>query len=133
MSHIRMMGAAQPFLSGAISKTVNLPNEATLEDISEIYMEGWKLGLKAVALYRDGSKSSQPLNSSDKDKEKEEKVEAKSESVLELRSTPSMPAPHVEEGARPPASIRHRLPKKRRGFTQEAAVGGHKMFLRTGE
>jgi ribonucleoside-diphosphate reductase alpha chain len=133
MSHIRMMGAAQPFLSGAISKTVNLPNEATLEDISEIYMEGWKLGLKAVALYRDGSKSSQPLNSSDKDKDKEDKAEAKSEAALELRTTPSMPAPHVEEGARPPASIRHRLPKKRRGFTQEAAVGGHKMFLRTGE
>jgi ribonucleoside-diphosphate reductase alpha chain len=132
MSHIRMMGAAQPFLSGAISKTVNLPNEATLEDISEIYLEGWKLGLKAVALYRDGSKSSQPLSSSDKKEEKEDKS-AKSEPVHELRVTPSMPAPHVEEGARPPATVRHRLPKKRKGFTQEASVAGHKIFLRTGE
>jgi ribonucleoside-diphosphate reductase alpha chain len=133
MAHIRMMGAAQPFLSGAISKTVNLPNEATLEDISEIYMEGWKLGLKAVALYRDGSKSSQPLSSSDKDGDKKEDKSAKAETTSELRMTPSMPAPHVEEGARPPATIRHRLPKKRRGFTQEASVAGHKIFLRTGE
>jgi ribonucleoside-diphosphate reductase alpha chain len=132
MSHIRMMGAAQPFLSGAISKTVNLPNEASLDDIAEIYMEGWKLGLKAVALYRDGSKSSQPLNSSNKKDEKEEKS-AKTESVQELRTTPSMPAPHVAEGARPPERVRHRLPKKRKGFTQEAAVAGHKIFLRTGE
>jgi ribonucleoside-diphosphate reductase alpha chain len=136
MAHIRMMGAAQPFLSGAISKTVNLPNEATLDDIADIYLQGWKLGLKAVALYRDGSKSSQPLNTSDKEgksKDKAEQVEARTESGALLRVTPSMPAPHVEEGARPPASIRHRLPKKRRGFTQEAAVGGHKIFLRTGE
>src|SRR6185436_10210168 len=71
MAHVQMMAAAQPFLSGAISKTVNLPNEATVEEISDIYMQGWKLGLKAVALYRDGSKSSQPLNTSDKDKKDE--------------------------------------------------------------
>jgi ribonucleoside-diphosphate reductase alpha chain len=64
MAHIRMMGAAQPFLSGAISKTVNLPNEASVSDIDEVYMEGWKLGLKAIAVYRDGCKISQPLNSS---------------------------------------------------------------------
>jgi ribonucleoside-diphosphate reductase alpha chain len=64
MSHVRMMAAAQPFLSGAISKTVNLPNDATVEDVAEDLREGWKLGLKAVALYRDGCKASQPLSSS---------------------------------------------------------------------
>ena len=138
LSHIRMMGAAQPFLSGAISKTVNLPNESTVEDIAEIYMEGWKLGLKAVALYRDGCKSSQPLNTNDGGKDEEEERESAAGSIeapaeAELRSTPSMPAPHIAEGAQPPPSIRHRLPKKRRGFTQEATVGGNKVFLRTGE
>ena len=134
ISHVRMMAAAQPFLSGAISKTVNLPNEATIEDIEDIYMEGWKLGLKAVALYRDGCKSSQPLNTSDKDKKKDEKSEAKSEApAIETKVSPSMPAPFVDEGLRPPPTVRHRLPKKRKGFTQEARVGGHKVFLRTGE
>jgi ribonucleoside-diphosphate reductase alpha chain len=140
MSHIRMMAAAQPFLSGAISKTVNLPSEAGVDDIANIYMQGWKLGLKAVALYRDGCKSSQPLSTSDKDRDKDKaisdaEVHATSDQppAQVLKTTPSMPAPHVEEGARPPASVRHRLPKKRRGFTQEASVGGHKVFLRTGE
>jgi ribonucleoside-diphosphate reductase alpha chain len=144
MAHVQMMGAAQPFLSGAISKTVNLPNEATVDEISDIYLQGWKLGLKAVALYRDGSKSSQPLNTSDKEKDKKEPGSAKAsakvatlseppEAPVQLKSTPSMRAPHIEEGARPPASVRHRLPKKRKGFTQEASVAGHKVFLRTGE
>ena len=130
MSHVRMMAAAQPFLSGAISKTVNLPNEATTDEIAAIYMQGWKLGLKAVALYRDGCKSSQPLSTGDgKDASAAEADEKKPE----LLTSPSMPAPYVEEGARPPGTVRHRLPKKRRGFTQEARVGGHKVFLRTGE
>jgi ribonucleoside-diphosphate reductase alpha chain len=118
MAHVRMMAAAQPFLSGAISKTVNLPNDATVEDVQRIYEEGWRLGLKAVALYRDGCKASQPLSSSSS-KEKSE-----DDSVVEL--TPSLPALH-------PTGQRVRLPKKRRGFTQEAKVGGHKIFLRTGE
>jgi ribonucleoside-diphosphate reductase alpha chain len=136
MSHVRMMGAAQPFLSGAISKTVNLPNEATVEEIENVYMEGWKLGLKAVALYRDGCKLSQPLSSSDRKKEGKDKKKTlppTAEAPMQLKTTASMPAPFVDEGARPPASIRHRLPKKRHGFTQEARVGGHKVFLRTGE
>ncbi|MCC6902041.1 MAG: vitamin B12-dependent ribonucleotide reductase, partial [Polyangiaceae bacterium] len=118
MSHVRMMAAVQPFLSGAISKTVNLPNEATVEDVRQIYEEGWKLGLKAVALYRDGCKASQPLSTSNK--------EAK-----HTDSHPA-PAPHGMTVTRP-QGVRVRLPKKRRGFTQEAAVGGHKVFLRTGE
>ena len=78
MAHVHMMAAAQPFLSGAISKTVNLPQESTVEDVEEIYKEGWKLGLKAIALYRDGSKSSQPLNAKHDSKE-DEKEEAKAE------------------------------------------------------
>ena len=72
MAHVHMMAAAQPFLSGAISKTVNLPRESTIEDVEEIYKEGWKLGLKAVALYRDGSKSSQPLNAKADSKDEDE-------------------------------------------------------------
>jgi ribonucleoside-diphosphate reductase alpha chain len=131
MAHIRMMAAAQPFLSGAISKTVNVPNEATVDEIAEIYQQGWKLGLKAVALYRDGCKSSQPLSSNDG--EKKEAKSTETSSTPALKTSPSMPAPFVEEGARPPSMIRHRLPKKRKGFTQEARVGGHKVFLRTGE
>ena len=76
MGHVKMMGAVQPFISGAISKTINMPTDATVEDIIQAYMESWKLGLKAVAIYRDGSKRTQPLNTS-KDKEKEEKKEVK--------------------------------------------------------
>ena len=138
MSHVKMMAAAQPFLSGAISKTVNLPNEATVDEVAEIYKEGWKLGLKAVALYRDGCKASQPLNTNDNaktDKAKtDEKVARRSRGRRWLPlCARNPPIVHMEEGARPPASVRHRLPKKRRGFTQEAPVGGHKVFLRTGE
>ncbi|QQR91947.1 MAG: hypothetical protein IPJ88_02850 [Myxococcales bacterium] len=124
ISHVRMMAAAQPFLSGAISKTVNLPNEATVEDVENIYLEGWKLGLKAIALYRDGCKWSQPLSTSND--ESHEKSETSSEQKVAAVAKPA-------EGARPPQSTRHRLPKKRTGFTQEARVGGHKVFLRTGE
>ncbi|MCH2108725.1 MAG: vitamin B12-dependent ribonucleotide reductase, partial [Polyangiaceae bacterium] len=111
-SHIHMMAATQPFLSGAISKTVNLPNDATVEEVREIYEEGWKLGLKAVALYRDGCKASQPLSTSDADDEE----------------TTEEQAPAVEEQLALPHGQRVRMPKKRRGFTQEALVGGHKVF-----
>jgi ribonucleoside-diphosphate reductase alpha chain len=120
MSHIKMMAAVQPFLSGAISKTVNLPNEATVEDVQKIYEEGWRLGLKAVALYRDGCKASQPLSSGGKDKEEEVEVE--------VRAVPAQTMPALR-----PNGTRVRLPKKRIGFTQEALVGGHKVFLRSGE
>jgi len=113
-SHVRMMAAVQPFVSGAISKTVNLPNEATVEEIRDLYFLSWKLGLKAVALYRDGCKSSQPL-SAQETKAPAKKEEAKASSVAR------------------PSGVRVRLPKKRGGFTQEALVGGHKIFLRTGE
>jgi ribonucleoside-diphosphate reductase alpha chain len=122
------MAAAQPFLSGAISKTVNLPNEATVEDIKKLYEEAWRLGLKAVAIYRDGSKASQPLSSSNKkDKEQDKKPEAPV-----AVATPVVPVPTRDPNIRYPGT-RVRLPKKRSGFTQEARVGGHKLFLRTGE
>ena len=112
MGHIRMMAAVQPFISGAISKTVNLPNESTVEEVENIYTESWKLGLKAVALYRDGCKQSQPLSSG---KKKEEAV-----------------APGVAANG-PPKLNRRRLPRRRHGFTQDARIAGHKVFLRTGE
>ncbi len=118
MGHVRMMGAAQPFISGAISKTVNLPNEASVEDVENIYLQSWKLGLKAVALYRDGCKMSQPLATSTK-KKKDEPVAA----AAVAEADPSGPA----------KLHRRRLPKRRHGFTQEARIAGHKVFLRTGE
>jgi ribonucleoside-diphosphate reductase alpha chain len=144
MSHVRMMAAVQPFLSGAISKTVNLPNEATTEDIAKVYEEGWRLGLKAVALYRDGCKASQPLSSSSKESKDEARLAA--DSSARASASPSI-APASEEAAhaativaaRPPRAPIHpegervRLPKKRKGFTQEARVGGHKIYVRTGE
>jgi ribonucleoside-diphosphate reductase alpha chain len=132
MAHVKMMAAVQPFLSGAISKTVNLPNDATVDDVRKIYEEGWKLGLKAVALYRDGCKASQPLTSSAKksDKGTAEKEKAEQdEAAARAAQTAIVP---VEERIRPDG-VRVRLPQKRRGFTQEARVGGHKVFLRTGE
>jgi len=130
MAHVRMMAAAQPFLSGAISKTVNLPNEATVEEVQRIYEEGWRLGLKAVALYRDGCKASQPLSSSNSSSSKQEQAEE--EISLTDTSAPGVGLPMPMPLLRPTGS-RVRLPKKRQGFTQEAKVGGHKIFLRTGE
>lgn len=119
MAHVRMMAAAQPFISGAISKTVNLPNETTVEEIEKIYIESWRMGLKAVALYRDGSKLSQPLNTKTDDASKDDKKgEEKSA---------------VSAAVHPPLLSRRRLPKKRQGITQEARVGGQKVYLRTGE
>jgi ribonucleoside-diphosphate reductase alpha chain len=127
MAHVKMMAAAQPFLSGAISKTVNLPNEATVDDVRQIYEESWKLGLKAVALYRDGCKASQPLTSS-----KEHSEDGKAENEAELIAPVVALHSHTRAPVRPEGT-RVRLPKKRHGFTQEAHVGGHKVFLRTGE
>ncbi|MBI3316691.1 MAG: vitamin B12-dependent ribonucleotide reductase [Candidatus Omnitrophica bacterium] len=123
MAHIRMMAAAQPFISGAISKTVNLPHEISVDEIKNIYVESWKMGLKAVALYRDGCKLSQPLNTKSKDSEK---PAASNEAGTKHASSAQVSPP-------PPALSRKRLPKKRRGITVEARVGGQKVYLRTGE
>ncbi|MGQ0722954.1 MAG: vitamin B12-dependent ribonucleotide reductase [Candidatus Eiseniibacteriota bacterium] len=114
--HLRMMAAAQPFISGAISKTVNVPNETTVEEIEQLYADAWRFGLKAIAIYRDGSKASQPLSSSGGSK-KEEAADADESGA----------------GSQPRRGERIRLPRKRSGFTQEARVGGHKVYLRTGE
>jgi ribonucleoside-diphosphate reductase alpha chain len=150
MAHVKMMAATQPFLSGAISKTVNLPNDATVEDVADVYLQGWKLGLKAVALYRDGCKMSQPLSStsSDDKKKDDKKVEAKSEApapapapVAAVAPAPVAKEERSEHGPLfsksvfhgPKPAQRYRLPQRRRGFTQEARIGGHKVFLRTGE
>ena len=132
-SHIRMMAAAQPFISGAISKTVNMPNDATIEDCKKAYLLSWELGLKANALYRDGSKLSQPLNSVSFVAEEEE-----AEDVVEELLSVSKPAQTARIVERLVERVVHRaerraLPGRRKGYTQKATVGGHKVFLRTGE
>jgi ribonucleoside-diphosphate reductase alpha chain len=151
--HIRMMGAVQPFISGAISKTINLPNEATVEEIKDCYYLSWQLGLKACALYRDGSKLSQPLsNKSDKKKKTTEAVqEAKEEPAVSAGNIVDMSLLTVEElleevnkrvQASPDTQLkrelsriveRKQLPAKRRGYTFKGKVGGQPLFLRTGE
>jgi ribonucleoside-diphosphate reductase alpha chain len=158
--HIRMMGATQPFISGAISKTINLPNEATVEEIADAYYLSWQLGLKANALYRDGSKLSQPLSSkSDKKKKSEEssqqsEVSSQQSAVSSLQSASGIVDfsnltveelleevnRRVQSSAdtklkRQLARIveRRSLPAKRRGFTQKAKINGQAVFLRTGE
>ncbi|TPW29484.1 vitamin B12-dependent ribonucleotide reductase [Martelella alba] len=133
-SHIRMMAAAQPFISGAISKTINMPNDATVEDCKHAYMLSWKLGLKANALYRDGSKLSQPLNSAlieDEDDE-EDRVE---ELVLAPATTQAVKVTEkiIERVVEKIVREREKLPNRRQGYTQKAAIGGHKVYLRTGE
>lgn len=151
--HIRMMSAAQPFISGAISKTINLPNEATVEEIADAYMLSWQLGLKACALYRDGSKLSQPLsNKSDKKKKTgEPAVNAQAQPVVEESQIVDLGKLTVQElleevqkrvQASPDTKLkrqlativeRRTLPAKRRGFTQKAKINGQALFLRTGE
>jgi ribonucleoside-diphosphate reductase alpha chain len=134
MGHVRMMAAVQPFLSGAISKTVNVPNECSVEEIETLYVEGWRLGLKALAIYRDGSKLSQPLSTSSKEDKKEEK---KAEKIEKVERPISVPAPTqaapLAASTQPPALKRRRLPKKRYGFTQEVRINGQKVYIRTGE
>jgi ribonucleoside-diphosphate reductase alpha chain len=147
--HIRMMAAAQPFLSGAISKTINLPNEGTVEEISDAYLLSWQLGLKACALYRDGSKLSQPLsNKSDKKKKAIDENASAQTSETSLVDMSQLTVDDLLEEVnkrvqnsadtalkRQLAMIveRRTLPAKRRGFTQKAKINGQTLFLRTGE
>ena len=135
-SHIRMMAAAQPFISGAISKTINMPNEASVEDCKSAYLLSWKLALKANALYRDGSKLSQPLNSqliADEDEDDDE-LEAFIDKPQAARTT-QLAERVVEKIVERITVLRERekLPDRRKGYTQKAVVGGHKVYLRTGE
>ncbi|EKD28146.1 MAG: hypothetical protein ACD_79C00417G0001, partial [uncultured bacterium] len=124
-AHIRMMAGAQPFISGAISKTINFPNDVSVEDIKEALYISWKYGLKANALYRDGSKLSQPLNTG----VDEDDSEDLSVSVTE----PSKPEKIAEKIIHRYIAKRKRLPERRAGYTQKAKVGGHTVYLRTGE
>lgn len=131
-SHIRMMAAVQPYISGAISKTINMPNSATVEECKEAYLLSWKLCLKANALYRDGSKLSQPLNSSiAAELDYEEEETATTEQYRAARQ-PQVIAERIVERIIH-ESQRHKLPERRKGYTQKASVGGHKVYLRTGE
>ncbi|MEP1198649.1 vitamin B12-dependent ribonucleotide reductase [Tateyamaria sp.] len=132
-SHITMMAAAQSFISGAISKTINMPNDATIEDCQKAYELSWSLGVKANALYRDGSKLSQPLAASlveDDDEAQEvletgnpvEKAAVLAEKIIEKVIVKEIVKSH-----------REKMPQRRKGYTQKAIVGGHKVYLRTGE
>jgi ribonucleoside-diphosphate reductase alpha chain len=150
--HIRMMAACQPFLSGAISKTINLPNEATVEEIADCYLMSWELGLKANALYRDGSKLSQPLSTKSDKKKKTEDADAETEATTEAGSQlvdlSNLTVDELLEEVQKRMTTstdtvlkrqlsriveRKSLPAKRRGFTQKARIGGQVLFLRTGE
>ncbi|QIO34258.1 vitamin B12-dependent ribonucleotide reductase [Bradyrhizobium sp. 1(2017)] len=135
-SHIRMMAAAQPFISGAISKTINMPNDATVEDCKSAYMLSWKLALKANALYRDGSKLSQPLNSQliSDDEDEDDAVDHLYEKPMAAR-TAQVSEKIVEKLVERIIVMRERekMPDRRKGYTQKAVVGGHKVYLRTGE
>jgi ribonucleoside-diphosphate reductase alpha chain len=152
--HIRMMGAAQPFISGAISKTINLPNEATVEEIADAYMLSWKQGLKACALYRDGSKLSQPLSNKSDKKKKNDTTEAAAlqaeaseiesnivdlgkltvQELLEEVQKRVQSSPDTKLKRQLATIVERRtLPAKRRGFTQKAKINGQALFLRTGE
>jgi ribonucleoside-diphosphate reductase alpha chain len=136
-SHIRMMAAAQPFISGAISKTINMPNEASVEDCKAAYLLSWKLALKANALYRDGSKLSQPLNAqliADEEEEQDAAVEALLEKPAAARAA-GLAEKIVEKVVERIVVMRERerMPDRRKGYTQKAVVGGHKVYLRTGE
>ena len=127
-SHIRMMAASQPFISGAISKTINMPNAASVADCKDAYLLSWRLGLKANALYRDGSKLSQPLNALNVEEDAAALAEQIAEAPLAVRA--GIVAERIVEKH---IAGRQRLPQRRKGYTQKAVVGGHKVYLRTGE
>jgi ribonucleoside-diphosphate reductase alpha chain len=121
MGHLRMMAATQPFISGAISKTVNLPENASVEDIMEAYLQAWKLGLKAVAVYRDGCKKSQPLSA------------AGTKTANSSKDDSRTPAPHEEENLNaPPRAVRHKLQEERASLTHKFKVGDHEGYITVG-
>ncbi len=122
-AHIKMMASAQPFISGAISKTINLPNQATVDDVKDAYLQSWKLGIKANALYRDGSKLSQPLNSIS-----EEEIEA----LIEEKENNDI-VKVAEKIIHRYIAKRRRLPDRRSGYTQKAKINGQSVYIRTGE
>ena len=130
MAHVRMMAAAQPFISGAISKTINMPGEATIDNVGDVHTASWRLMLKAIALYRDGSKLSQPLNASNDDFD-ELVLLGDADDWDETVDNKALQKVIVERVYQ--RAERRRLPKRRHGYVREASVGGHKLFIRTGE
>ncbi|HLJ29185.1 MAG TPA: vitamin B12-dependent ribonucleotide reductase [Candidatus Angelobacter sp.] len=145
MGHVKMMAAAQPFISGAISKTVNLPENATVEDIMEAYIQSWKMGLKAVAIYRDGSKKAQPLMAASNREEaakrgtRGERLTAEDEALLKL--TPEQKALALaavrpptlrQQETAPPRAVRHRLPDERASITHKFSIAGHDGYITVG-
>src|SRR6202041_2810350 len=123
MGHLRMMAAAQPFISGAISKTVNLPENASVEDIMEAYLQAGKLGLKAVAVYRDGCKKSQPLSAAG----------TKTANSSKDDPRPGAPAPQEPEDMNaPPRAVRHKLQEERASITHKFNIGGHEGYITVG-
>ena len=132
-SHIRMMAAAQPFISGAISKTINMPNQASIDDCKDAYMLSWRLGLKANALYRDGSKLSQPLSTAILEFDEDEDAETLAEQIAEAPANQraEIVAERIIERIIERQTERSKLPERRKGYTQKAIVGGHKVYLRT--
>ena len=134
MAHVHMMAAAQPFLSGAISKTINMPSHATISEVEEVYLQSWKLGTKAIALYRDGSKLSQPLSAAtavelDDVFEDEDGVEE----GIAATSQPQVIEKITEKLVHRYIAKRRRMPDRRGGYTQKATIGGHKVYVHTGE
>ena len=134
-SHIRMMAASQPFISGAISKTINMPSEATVEECKQSYMLSWRLALKANALYRDGSKLSQPLNSQilSDDADEAEEIAAEITADKPAARRAEITAERIVERIVERAREREKLPARRKSYIQKATVGGHKVYLHTGE
>jgi ribonucleoside-diphosphate reductase alpha chain len=125
MGHLRMMAATQPFISGAISKTVNLPNQASVEEIMEAYLQAWKLGLKAVAIYRDGCKQSQPLSAAGTSTALSKKEDAGTRTGVS--------APQEEDNLNgPPRAVRHKLQEERASITHKFNIGGHEGYITVG-
>ncbi|MBU3699883.1 MAG: vitamin B12-dependent ribonucleotide reductase [Candidatus Kapabacteria bacterium] len=130
MAHVRMMAAAQPFISGAISKTINMPAEASVDNVGDVHLASWRLALKAIALYRDGSKLSQPLNASSDNFDELVLLGDQDDwdETVDQKAIQKVIVERVYQRAE-----RRRLPKRRHGYVREATVGGHKVYIRTGE
>src|SRR3954470_819323 len=138
MGHIKMMGAVQPFISGAISKTVNMPNEVTVEDIADAYIQAWKLGVKALAIYRDGSKTAQALRT---DAQTAKEVDAASgEGLYSREQVDALVAAAVEEAvveavakaSNEAGPARRRMPRERQSITHKFSLGGHEGYITAG-
>ncbi|MEM9492469.1 MAG: adenosylcobalamin-dependent ribonucleoside-diphosphate reductase, partial [Myxococcota bacterium] len=136
MGHIRMMSAVQPFLSGAISKTVNLPGDCTVEDIEDAYIEAWQRGLKAVAVYRDGCKRTQPLSTTVDGATSDGKVITEQDVLDQLSPEERRIVEEIRtrgnRPAGPPAAVRYKLPNERSSFTHKFSVGGHEGYITVG-